>query len=41
MLMVNLTTVSTQDLIKELIDRGDTDTDNEGQYLIYTGVYEK
>ena len=38
---MNLSAVSTQDLIKELIDRGDTDTDNEGQFLIYTGVYEK
>jgi len=38
---MNLETVNTKDLIAELISRGETDTDNEGQYLIYTGVYEK
>jgi len=38
---MNLSSVATNELIKELIDRGETDTDNEGQFLIYTGVYEK
>jgi hypothetical protein len=38
---MSLEQVETKDLIAELIKRGETDTDNEGQYIIYTGVYEK
>jgi len=38
---VDLAAVATKELIKELINRGETDTDNEGQLLIYTGVHSK
>lgn len=38
---MNLENVKTPDLIAELISRGAADTDNEGQYLVYTGVYQK
>jgi hypothetical protein len=38
---MKLKNIETKDLIIELIKRGETDTDNEGQYIIYTGMYEK
>jgi hypothetical protein len=38
---MNLETIDTEDLMAELIRRGETDTDNEGQYIVYTGMYEK
>lgn len=39
--MQKLEDFKTSELVAELIERGETDTDNEGQYIIYTGVYEK
>jgi hypothetical protein len=38
---MNLENIKTPDLIAELISRGATETDNEGQYIVYTGIYEK
>lgn len=38
---MNLATINTKELVEELATRGTLDTDNEGQYIIYTGVYEK
>jgi hypothetical protein len=39
--MTNLETINTKDLCTEIISRGAADTDNEGQYIIYTGIYEE
>jgi len=39
--MSKLEDFKTSELIVELINRGEADTDNEGQYLIYTGMYEE
>jgi len=39
--MSKLEDFKTDELIVELINRGEADTDNEGQYLIYTGMYEE
>ena len=38
---MKLKDIETKDLVIELINRGEADTDNEGQYLIYTGMYEE
>lgn len=38
---MNLENIDTEDLMAELVRRGETDIDNEGQYIIYTGMYEK
>jgi hypothetical protein len=39
--MPKLEDIKTSELMVELINRGDADTDNEGQYIIYTGMYEE
>ena len=39
--MPKLEDFKTSELVAELIERGETDTDNEGQYIIYTGIYEE
>jgi len=39
--MRELSQIGTKDIIDELISRGEGELDNEGQYLIYTGIYEK
>jgi hypothetical protein len=38
---IRLEDIGTKELIAELVRRGAAETDNEGQYLIYTGMYEK
>ena len=39
--MSKLEDFKTDELIVELINRDKADTDNEGQYIIYTGIYEE
>jgi hypothetical protein len=36
---MSLSTIPTKDLITELINRDTAETDNEGQFVIYTGFY--
>lgn len=38
---MNLENIETEDLMAELVRRGLADTDNEGQYIVYTGMYQK
>jgi hypothetical protein len=37
---ISLETVPTKNLITELINRDKAETDNEGQFVIYTGLYD-
>ena len=37
--MPRLSKIPTKTLITELINRDKADTDNEGQFIIYTGLY--
>jgi hypothetical protein len=36
---ISIETVPTKKLITELINRDKAETDNEGQFVIYTGLY--
>jgi hypothetical protein len=37
---MSLSKIPTKDLYIELINRDKADTDNEGQFVIYTGLYD-